>query len=324
MMSESLGFVGALVAAAPSVATSPFALALLAALGVLTAIAGILQVQTPGLVAQRLGSFGPAPRSLEDLELQLSFRERVLMPLARRLSSLVVRYTPTSTIEQYRRKLILAGSPGRLDVRDFLGLKGLLALGPAAGYMLLGSAFRVGPSPILIALLLAIIGFYAPNIYISRRIKRRQNEIQRAVPDTLDLLTICVEAGLGFDAAISRVVEKRNDELSREFGRVLSEMRVGRSRRDALRTLGDRTDVPDVNTFVGAILQSEQLGVSISRVLLTQAEQMRIKRRQRAEEAAQKAPLKMLFPMALLIFPAIFIVVLGPAVPKILDTLGGL
>lgn len=323
-MNESLGFVGALIAAAPALATSPLVLAALAGAGVLTAIFGVAQVQRPGLVAQRLGSFGPEPRSLEDLELQRSFRERVLMPLARRFSALVIKYTPTSTLEGYRRKLVLAGSPAGLDVRDFLGLKGLLAVAPSAAYLLLGSALQVGPSPIAIAVMLAVIGFYLPNIYLARRIKARQHGIQRAVPDTLDLLTICVEAGLGFDAAISRVVEKRDDELSREFGRVLSEMRIGRSRRDALRTLVDRTDVPDVNTFVGAILQSEQLGVSISKVLFTQAEQMRIKRRQRAEEAAQKAPLKMLFPMALLIFPSIFVVILGPALPRISSALGGL
>jgi tight adherence protein C len=323
-VSESLGFIGALIAVAPALATSPYVLALVAGAGVLTATAGLARVQRPGLVAQRLGSFGAQPHSLEDLELQLSFRERVLIPLARRFSALVIRYTPASTFDGYRRKLVLGGSPGGLDVRDFLGLKGLLAVALGALYMLLSSALRVGPSPILIAVLVAVLGFYLPNIYLSRRIKKRQNGIQRAVPDTLDLLTICVEAGLGFDAAIQRVVEKRDDELSREFGRVLAEIRVGRSRRDALRTLVDRTDVPDVNTFVGAILQSEQLGVSISRVLFTQAEQMRIKRRQRAEEAAQKAPIKMLIPMALLIFPAIFVVVLGPAIPKILGTMGSL
>jgi tight adherence protein C len=295
---------------------------LLAALGVLIATFGVAQLQRPSLVAQRLGSFGQPAHSLEELELQLSFRERVLMPLVRGISGLVLRSTPASTLEGYRRKLVLAGSP--LEVRDFLGAKGLLALGLGGGYLLLSGLVRIGPSPIAIALLLAVLGFYLPNIVLQRRIGRRQKAIQRALPDTLDLLTICVEAGLGFDAAIQRVAEKRDDELSREFGRVLAEMRVGRARRDALRSMAERTDVPDVNTFISAIVQSEQLGVSISKVLLTQADQMRVRRRQRAEEAAHKAPIKMLFPMAFLIFPALFVVLLGPTLPRIAQTFGGM
>jgi tight adherence protein C len=296
-------------------AGSPYALALLAAVGVLLSTLGVARLQAPSLVAQRLGSFGPAARSLEELELQLSFRERVLMPMVRGVSGLVLRYTPTSTLDGYRRKLVLAGSP--LEVRDFLGAKGLLAVALGGGVLLLAPILRLGGSPFLWAMVAAALGFYLPNLILSRRIKERKKLIQRALPDTLDLLTICVEAGLGFDAAIQRVVEKRDDALSAEFGRVLSEMRVGRSRRDALRSLTDRTDVQDVHTFVSAIVQSEQLGVPISKVLLTQAEQMRIRRRQRAEEAAHKAPIKMLFPMAFLIFPALFIVLLGPTLPRI-------
>ena len=300
-------------------AGSPYALAFLAGLGVLATFYGVAQLRRPSLVAERLGSFGPAARSLEDLELQLSFRERVLAPLVRGVSGLVLRYTPTSTLEGYRHKLVLAGSP--LEVRDFLGLKGLLALALGGAGLLLSGVVPLGLPPVLVAVIASALGFYLPNTVIQRRIKARQKEIQKALPDTLDLLTICVEAGLGFDAAIQRVVDKRNDELSREFGRVLAEMRVGRSRRDALRSLAERTDVQDVNTFISAIVQSEQLGVSISKVLLTQAEQMRVRRRQRAEEAAHKAPIKMLFPMVFLIFPSIFVVLLGPTLPKVLAML---
>jgi tight adherence protein C len=306
-----------MLAAAPAVATAPPLLAALAGLGVLVATWGALAMRKPNLVAERLGTFDTMIRSLEDAELQRSFGDRVLRPLIQRCAMLVLRYTPSSTVDSYRRKLILAGSQNGAEVRDFLGVKGLLALGLGGGWLLLGGAARIGPSPISIAVVLAILGFYLPNFLLSRRIKRRQNEIQRALPDTLDLLTICVEAGLGFDAAIGRVVEKRQDELGRECGRVLTEMRMGRARRDALRTLAERTDVADVNTFVSAIVQSEQLGVSISKVLLTQADQMRVRRRQRAEELAHKAPIKMLFPMVFLIFPAIFVVILGPAIPAI-------
>jgi tight adherence protein C len=319
---EPTGTLGALIAAAPALVTSPLALALMAALGVVMATFGVAQVQRPGLVQQRLGSFGETVRTLEELELQVSFRDRVLSPLIGGASRLVLRYTPTSTLEDYRTKLVLAGSPGGLDVRDFLGLKGLLFIALGGGYLFTSGVIPIPAPRPLVAVVLAVIGFYAPNIWLQRRIKRRQRNIQNALPDTLDLLTICVEAGLGFDAAIQRVVEKRDDQLSHEFGRVLQEMRVGRGRRDALKSLAERTDVPDVNTFVSALVQSEQLGVAISRVLLTQAAQMRIKRRQRAEEAAHKAPIKMLFPMAFLIFPALFVILLGPTIPKILETLG--
>ena len=317
---EPTALLGALIAAAPVAAGSPIALALLAALGVVTATFGATQLRRPGLVEQRLGSFGEVGHTLEELELQLSFRDRVLAPAMGGMSRLILRYTPTSTLETYRRKLILAGSPAGLDVRDFLGLKGLLAIALGAGYTLV-SGVGVGPSSALLSGALALVGFYLPNIWLSRRIGRRQKEILCALPDTLDLLTICVEAGLGFDAAIQRVVEKRDDELSHEFGRMLQEMRVGRGRRDALKSMAERTDVADVNTFISAMIQSEQLGVAISKVLLTQAGQMRIKRRQRAEETAHKAPIKMLFPMALLIFPALFVILLGPTMPRILDAL---
>jgi tight adherence protein C len=319
-MTELLSPIAAAVAAVPGLFGAPATLASLSALGVLMAAWGALSLRAPGLVAQRLGQAVPMARSLEEAELQRSFNERVLWPLVVACSRLVLRYTPHSAIDGYRAKLILAGSPGGLEVRDFLGLKGLATIGAPGAYLLLSFLLMAVPSP-LILVALAGLGFRAPDFLLARRIKRRQSEVQRALPDTLDLLTICVEAGLGFDAAVGRVVEKRDDELAREFGRVLTEMRMGRSRRDALRSLVERTDVRDVNTFVSAIIQSEQLGVPISRVLLTQADQMRVRRRQRAEEAAHKAPIKMLFPMVFLIFPSMFVVILGPALPGIFKML---
>lgn len=319
-MTDLLSPIAAVVAGVPSIASVPIVLALLAALGVVTAACGAMMLRPSGLVAQRLGAFGPPARNLEDLELQASFHERVFWPVIRACSRLVLRYTPGSTLDGLRRKLVLAGNPGGLEVRDLLGIQGLLLLGLPGVYVLLAGLFRAAPSPI-VALALGGVGFRLPLFYLGRRIGQRQNAIQRALPDTLDLLTICVEAGLGFDAAIGRVVEKHDDELSGEFGRVLTEMRMGRSRRDALRAIVERTDVGDLNTFVSAIVQSEQLGVPISKVLLTQSAQMRVRRRQRAEELAHKAPIKMLFPMVFLIFPAIFVVILGPAIPEIIRTL---
>jgi tight adherence protein C len=320
-MLDMLNPIAAVGAAAPGLLSGPVMLATLSALGVLMAFAGALAMRQPGLVARRLGHAVPMARSLEEAELQSSFNERVLWPLIGACSRLVLRYTPVSAIERCRRRLVLAGNPGGLEVRDFLGIKGLATIGLPAAYILLSGLVLSIPSPFIV-MALAGLGFQLPEFYLGRRIARRQKEVQRAMPDTLDLLTICVEAGLGFDAAIGRVVEKRNDELSHEFGRVLTEMRMGRSRRDALRSLTDRTEVQDVTTFVSAIVQSDQLGVPISRVLFTQADQMRVRRRQRAEEAAHKAPIKMLFPMVFLIFPAMFVVILGPALPGIFKMLG--
>jgi tight adherence protein C len=321
MMIELFGPLGAAVAAVPSLIVSPVTLAGLAALGVLMATYGALTMRQPGLVAQRLGTVGVSARSLEELELQLSFQDRVVAPVIRACARLVLRYTPQSTLEGYRRKLVLAGSPGSLEVRDLLGIKGLLALALPGAVLLASGLMRSPPSP-LVLVGLAGLGFKLPDFMLARRISKRQREVQRALPDTLDLLTICVEAGLGFDAAIGRVVEKRDDQLSHEFGRVLTEMRMGRARREALRSMIDRIDLQDITTFVSAIVQSEQLGVPVSRVLMTQAEQMRVRRSQRAEEAAHKAPIKMLFPMVFLIFPAMFVVILGPAMPGILKMMG--
>jgi len=162
------------------------------------------------------------------------------------------------------------------------------------------------------------IGYVLPSFWLGSKTRSRQKEITHAMPDALDLLVIAVEAGLGFDAAVQRYTEKSDNALAREFRRAIAEIRMGRSRRDALKEMVHRTEVPDLNTFISAIIQADQLGVSISRVLTVQADQMRILRRQRAEEQAAKAPLKMLFPMIFLIFPSMFIVILGPSVPTLL------
>jgi tight adherence protein C len=163
-------------------------------------------------------------------------------------------------------------------------------------------------------------GWFGPELLLRSKTQRRQKQIQRALPDALDLLVISVEAGLGFDAAIQRLVDKREDALATEFARVLAEMRVGRSRRDALKDMVLRTQVPDLNNFVGAILQAEQLGVSVTKVLTVQAEQMRVVRRQRAEEKAAQLQLKLIFPLAIFIFPALCVVIMGPIWPTLANT----
>ncbi len=163
-------------------------------------------------------------------------------------------------------------------------------------------------------------GWFGSELLLHSKTQARQKQIQRALPDALDLLVISVEAGLGFDAAIQRLVEKRDDALATEFARVLAEMRVGRSRRDALKDMVLRTQVPDLNNFVGAILQAEQLGVSVTKVLTVQAEQMRVLRRQRAEEKAAQLQLKLIFPLAIFIFPALCVVIMGPIWPTLANT----
>jgi tight adherence protein C len=161
-------------------------------------------------------------------------------------------------------------------------------------------------------------GFALPTLLVNRRIRANQKEILQAMPDAMDLLTICVEAGLGFDAAMKKVVEKWDNGLAAAFARVLHEVQLGKLRREALRDMSDRIGVDEMESFVAAVIQSEQLGVSMSRVLRVQSDAMRVKRRQRAEESAQKAPIKMLLPMVFLIFPTIMIILLGPAILQLI------
>jgi tight adherence protein C len=183
-------------------------------------------------------------------------------------------------------------------------------------------SWSLGQKLLVLALFVAL-GFYVPEMLLTSRIQRRQKAIRRAMPDALDLLTICVEAGLGFDGAMQKVSEKWDNELSRAFARVIRELQLGKLRREALRDMADRIGLPEMTSFVAAVIQSEQLGVSMAKVLRIQADQMRIKRRQIAEEAAHKAPIKMLVPMALLIFPSICIVLMTPAVLSLFrSTLG--
>ena len=275
-------------------------------------------------VRDRLDRYVPAPpKNLRDVELDQPFVERVLKPLVAYFAVVTGRFTPTGTYEQVRRQLVLAGNPGSLTPSDFLGIQGLALLG---GGLFGGFLFvLLHQSPSKGALLMVgalVLAFLYPKMWLSRKVKTRQRLLKESLPDSLDLLTIMVEAGLGFDAALARLVEKLNNELAEEFAMVLSEIRLGKARRDALKQLGARTDVEDIATFVTSLVQADQLGVSISRVLRVQSSQMRIKRRQRAEEAAHKAPIKMLFPLAFLIFPSMFIVILGPAVPSIMGGLG--
>ena len=254
--------------------------------------------------------------SLEEIELSQPITERVIFPAARKFGEFASRFTPQNALQDTARKLELAGNPRGLDPTIFLAARFFAAGGI---FLFLVFVFAVGSvdwpasRKILITVGFSLFGFFLPNLLLQSKIDRRQKEIRKAMPDALDLLTICVEAGLGFDGAMSRVNQKWDNELSLAFGRVLREIQLGKLRREALRDMADRIGIPEMTSFVAAIIQSEQLGVSMAKVLRIQSDQMRIKRRQRAEEEAHKAPVKMLFPMVLLIFPSLLVILLGPA-----------
>jgi len=292
----------------------PVLIAVGAFLAIMLVMVGIASPRPADQVEARLKEYGDRLMTLEEIELSQPFSERVLLPMIRASSSFVSRFTPQRTIENTQHKLELAGNPNNWSAAEFLGIRGLSALLLAAlTFMLLMLTDAGITRQLLFGLVMGLLGFFLPSIWLGRRIKGRQDEIIKTLPDALDLLTISVEAGLPFDGAMQRVAEKWDNELSRGFQRLLTEMQVGKSRRDALRDMADRMDVPDVTSFVAALVQADQLGISIAKVLRIQAEQMRIKRRQRAEEKAQQAPIKMLLPMTFLIFPTILIIILGPA-----------
>ena len=265
-------------------------------------------------------------KNLEELELQAPFIERTLRPLAGRLSNSMSRVASSSFQERTEKRLALAGNPGNLRVADWLGIK---AVGAVVGGVLFVFLFFVAgvlslPLPFRVVMVFVgiLFGYTIPEFWLGGRVRKRQHAILLQIPDALDLLTISVRAGLGFDAALGKVVEKMDGPLTDEFRRALAEVRVGKARREALRDIVPRTEVPPLTNFIGAIIQAEQLGVSISKVLQVQSEQLRIERRQRAEEQAAKAPIKMLFPLVGCIFPSLFIVILGPAIILIVLNLG--
>lgn len=262
--------------------------------------------------------------SLEELELSQPFSQRVLIPILRSIGEFSTRFTPQKVLEETNLKMELAGNPVRIDASTFLASRFVIA-GLFGGFLIL--IFVISPrswslgTTILVILLFTILGFSFPQLWLQSKINTRQKEIRKAMPDALDLLTICVEAGLGFDAAMAKVSEKWENQLSVGFARAIREVQLGKTRRDALRVMADRMGIPEMTSFVAAVIQSESLGVSMAKVLRIQSDQMRMKRRQYAEEEAHKAPIKMLIPMAGLIFPSIMIILMIPAIFQIMDVL---
>ena len=246
-------------------------------------------------------------------EQRIPFRERVLEPATASLARLVLRLNPKMTAETIRLRLLSAGLSDKISVNAFLALK---AVGAGTGLML-GVLLGVSAGPlgaIVFTVGFAVGGFILPSFVLSAKMKRRRELIRSELPDALDLLAVSVEAGLGFDGALVKLTEHMDGALIEEFGLTLNEIRVGEGRQEALRRMAERVDTPEVASFTRAIVQADQLGISLGRILRVQAADTRLRRQAAAEERAMKAPIKMLFPTVLFIFPAMFIVILGPAV----------
>ena len=291
---------------------------IIVALAVMLVVIGLRNRQDETPFDERLNEYISRGEevTLEEIELSQPITERIIVPVIQKIGELTERFTPQNAIEQTEKKLELAGNPTGIDPTIFWASRFIAAIG-VGGILLfvfsMGSIAWTWGRKLLLTGVFSVIGFYMPQLLLQSRITSRQDTIRKSMPDALDLLTICVQAGLGFDAALSRVAEKWEDALADEFHRCLREIQLGNVRRVALRNMADRIGIAEMTSFVAAIIQSEQLGVSMAKVLSIQSDQMRTRRRQIAEEKAQQAPIKMLFPMALLIFPSILIILLGPA-----------
>lgn len=300
-------------------------LALFAGGGVILICIGFSIGDSSSAIAARLNQFtsknpGVQPPSIREVEMAAAPKDRLLKPLVARISKYVTNVQGRSTLERLERQLLMAGAPSTVTVEDLLGWMGLAtlafaSLGVFIAFMMHGSIVRM----LLFAAGGAFLGYLSPSLVLKQQIKKRQKRIIKVLPDAIDMLSISVEAGLGFDAAMSRLSSKMRNDLTLEFDRVSAEIRMGRRRRDALRNLIDRTGVPDLSAFVNALIQADNLGVGVTGVLKTQAGAMRVRRRQRAEERARKAPVKMMFPLVCLLFPPLMIIILGPALPSLMN-----
>jgi tight adherence protein C len=297
-------------------------LPIIVSVGILLAVLGTQMGSGLDPVQARLQQIAVRPRSLEELELRQPLTDRTLKPIIRGLSSLITRFYPANTTKSLTLKLKRAGLE-TTSAEFFLGIKAFAAIvGVVAGAAILNLMSSDGTQTIFGAIGGLVVGFMAPDFYLGNRAGGRGKQILETLPDALDLLTISVEAGLGFDAALVKVTEKLKGALSDEFKRAASEQRVGKSRQEALRGITDRVEQKELANFISAIIQADQLGVSMSKVLRIQSEQMRMERRQRAEEKAAKAPILIMLPTIGCIFPSLFIVILAPAALSALSSCG--
>jgi tight adherence protein C len=271
---------------------------------------------------------GDVPDNIANLrqeQLKTSSLDRLIFPFAAKVVSTVTRHTPLDLYRRVNRLIELAGNPPALTAERIVAFKivgGIVGVvvGILVAPLLPFTGFWV---PVMSVVLFSLTGYTFPSAGLASRATKRQKEIRKALPDTMDLLTISVEAGLGFDAALAQVVKNVPGPLSEEIARMLQEMQIGVTRAEALRHLNDRTDVPELDGFVLSMIQADKYGVGVAKVLRAQSTDLRQKRRQRAEEVAQKVPLKLLFPMIFLVLPALFIVILGPGAIQVYETFFG-
>jgi tight adherence protein C len=261
---------------------------------------------------QRAATYGRLRQSGPGLE-RLHFRARVLDPAVQSIARIVLRVSPKMTTEVIAGRLLAAGMSGTITPTSYLAAKGAGAAGGLFVGFVLGGALGGAGAALPIGLVFGGFGFIAPGVVVSLRSRRRREAIRAQLPDALDLLAVSVEAGLGFDGAVAKLTEHMEGALAEEFSLTLGEMRIGESRHDALKKLAARAASPEVSSFSRAIIQADQLGISLGRILRVQATDSRLKRQDAAEERAMKSPIKMLFPTVIFIFPAMFIVILGPA-----------
>ena len=309
------------------------ALAIVVVLIVVVIIAGVRTADSPDRDDPLMVRLADAARrgdvvsSLEQIEMQVPFTQRVILPILQKIGQISTTFTPQKLLEDTTTKLEMAGNPGRIDAATFLASRFFIAA-LFGGLLLLIGLFSRTRWPlsqmIVVVVVFTLIGFFFPQLWLQSRINARQNDVRRALPDALDLLTICVEAGLGLEAAMSKVCEKWENQLSLAMLRALREIQLGKTRREAMRDMADRIGLPEMTSFVAAIIQSEVLGVSLAKILRIQSDQMRVRRRQIAEEKARAAPVKMILPLAFLIFPSILIILLTPAGIQISRAFAGL
>jgi tight adherence protein C len=255
-----------------------------------------------------------------DADLNQPLFSRVLKPLLDSFGKTIMKITPKELLISLESKVVKAGYPGNMSVKDWVNLQAGIMVGLPILTFILGAYFKISVGKLFFfAIAEMIFGYVIPSFILGKKMAERQKAVQNSLPDTIDLLTVSVEAGLGFDGALMKVVDKKTGPLASEFEKVLQEIKVGKQKKDALKDMADRVGLQDLTTFIGAIIQADQFGVGIANILRIQAEQMRQKRRQRAQEKAMKAPIKMLIPMVIFIFPTLFIVLLGPVVLQLID-----
>ncbi|WP_109507707.1 type II secretion system F family protein [Nocardioides speluncae] len=287
-------------------------------------IVGVLTTEKRG-VARSLAAIQAMDKAPDVLkqELERPFSERVIAPLGERLVGIGKKLTRADTADRIRHKLDVAGNPPGWDVNRIIGLKVLaMAVIGGVGFVYLIGQGTALPKLVLITVGAGAFGFVLPNILLNNAGQKRELLMQNALPDALDLLTISVEAGLGFDAALDRVAKNTKGPLAQELSRLLQEIQIGVGRMEAMRAMGERTTIKDLKSFCLAMVQADALGIPIARVLRVQSKEMRTKRRQRAEEKAQQVPVKILFPLIFFILPCLFIVIIGPVAMEITDFFG--